>query len=75
MVRRSLSSLTLLVASAISITLAQDTTPPVDNRTCPMMQLGQPTYCREWHIVVEGETCEDIWSQHRTWMTLSDLYG
>ncbi|KEZ42591.1 hypothetical protein SAPIO_CDS5827 [Scedosporium apiospermum] len=75
MMRRSLSSLTLLVASAISIALAQDTTPPVDNRTCPMMQLGQPNYCREWHIVVEGETCEDIWSQHRTWMTLADFFA
>jgi hypothetical protein len=49
----------------------------VDNSTWPptMTQPGQPTYCSEWHVVVEGETCRDIWSKHRTWMTLADLYG
>jgi hypothetical protein len=35
-------------------------------------QEGQPSYCRDWHLVVAGETCQQIVGS-ATWATMADL--
>lgn len=35
-------------------------------------QEGQPSYCRDWHLVVAGETCQDIVGS-ATWATMAEL--
>ena len=38
------------------------TTPTVDNSTWPPTQTqpGQPSYCNNWHLVTEGQTCKSV---------------
>lgn len=51
------------------------TTPTIPSEPWPPQktQPGQPSYCNDWHLVMPGESCESIASEHNTWMGIEDL--
>lgn len=55
-----------IVTWNISSTTAESTFPPKKT------QAGQPSYCTNWHLVVAGETCQEIVGS-ATWATMAEL--
>ncbi|KAK1830153.1 hypothetical protein QBC39DRAFT_309685 [Podospora conica] len=50
--------------------------PTIDTAWPPTKTLaGQPSYCNDWHLVLPGETCEDIAVAYSSWMGLVNLHA
>ncbi|KAK7423417.1 hypothetical protein QQZ08_009095 [Neonectria magnoliae] len=51
------------------------TVPTIDTAWPPTAtQAGQPTACNRWHLVVAGQTCENVMNKYGRFMTLEQLH-
>lgn len=86
----SSSSGSIITSSSIAITTTQNatystrlpitsynlTTIPTDTAWPPSRtQAGQPGYCRTWHLVSPGDSCQSIVNEYGVGVTMDELYA
>jgi LysM repeat protein len=70
------TSVTKSVAYSIRYPVTSETVvqPTIDTAWPPTKtQAGQPSYCNNWHLVLPGQTCDDIAVIYDTWMGVANL--